>query len=114
MKNKLILVLGLSSLLMFGACKGSQTNTNTNTNAVVVATPTPVAKTTETAATDPNLKSKIETALKAKGFTDVTVDTAAPKMVVRGTVAKGKLPEVVKVVMEANGGKPVDNQVTEK
>jgi osmotically-inducible protein OsmY len=114
MKNKLILVLGLSSLLMFGACKGSQTNTNTNTNAVVVATPTPVAKTTETAATDPNLKSKIETALKGKGFTAVTVDVTTTPATLRGTVAKGKMAEAVQVAQEANGGKPVKNEVQEK
>ena len=67
-----------------------------------------------TAATDANLKPKIEAALKAKGFANVTVDTSAPKMVARGTVPKGKLMEAVAVIMEANGGKPVDNQITEK
>ena len=117
MKIKVLAVLGLAAVVGFGACKGS-TNTNTATNnantAVVVATPSPVTKTTETAATDPNLKGKIETALKGKGFADVTVDTATTPVTLRGSVAKGKLGEVVQVAQEANGGKPVKNEVTEK
>ncbi|MCD9185159.1 MAG: hypothetical protein LUM44_01905 [Pyrinomonadaceae bacterium] len=113
MKIKVLLLLCLSAILFLGACGGKEANTNTNV-AVASPTPTPIPKTTESAATDPNLKPKIEEALKKGGFSDVTVDTSGPKVVIRGTVAKGKLPEVVKTVMEANGGKPVDNQVTEK
>ncbi len=116
MKIKVLAVLGLAAVVGFGACKGA-TNTNMmNTNAtnMAMATPAPITKTTEPMATDPNLKPKIEAALKAKGFTDVTVDTSGPKVAIRGTVAKGKLGEVNAAVMEANGGKPVDNQVTEK
>ncbi len=114
MNIKVLAVLGLAAVVGFGACKGA-TNTAMNTNVmnVAVATPT-IAKTGETAATDPNLKSKIEGALKAKGFTDVTVDTATTPATLRGTVAKGKLGEVVQVAQEANGGKPVKNDVSEK
>ena len=116
MNIKVLAVLGLAAVVGFGACKGA-TNTNTamNTNVmnVAVATPT-IAKTNETAATDPNLKSKIEGALKAKGFTNVTVDTATTPATLRGTVAKGKLGEVVQVAQEANGGKPVKNDVSDK
>lgn len=113
MKIKALVILCLSAILFLGACGGKEANTNAN---VTVASPTPTAVpvTNEAAKTDPNLKPKIESALKAKGFTDVTVDTSAPKMVVRGTVAKGKLGEMMQVVMAENGGKPVDNQVTEK
>ena len=71
------------------------------------ATPTP-------AATDPALKTKIEDALKAKGFKDVTVDVTTTPATLRGTVAKGKLAEVVQTAQAANGGKPVKNEVTEK
>lgn len=116
MKTKVLAVLGLAAVVGFGACKGS-TNTNTatnNANTVVVATPSPVAKTTEAATTDPNLKGKIETALKGKGFSEVTVDTTTTPVTLRGSVAKGKLGEVVQVAQEANGGKPVKNEVTEK
>jgi ABC-type glycerol-3-phosphate transport system substrate-binding protein len=114
MKIKVLAILGLAATLGFGACKGA-TNTNTaNTTNVAVATPTAVTKTNETAATDPNLKSKIEAALKAKGMGDVTVDTSTTPATLRGTVAKGKLAEVMATAQEANGGKPMKNEVTEK
>lgn len=115
MKIKFLAVLGLAAVVGFGACKGS-TNTNTaaNTNTVVVTTPTAVPKTNESAATDPNLKSKIEAALKGKGFNDVTVDTATTPATLRGSVGKGKMGEMIQVAQEANGGKPVKNEVQEK
>ncbi len=117
MKMKVLAVLGLAATLGFGACK-SATNTNTtntvmNTN-MAMATPSPVMKTGETAATDPNLKSKIEAALKAKGFGDVTVDTTTTPATLRGSYAKGKLDQVIATAQEANGGKPVKNEATEK
>lgn len=116
MKIKVLVLLCLSAALFLGGCKGSDANANANANAnkAAVATPTPVVVTNEAAKTDPNLGPKITEALKKGGFTDVTVDTSGPKVVLRGTVAKGKLGEVMKAAMEANGGKPVDNQVTEK
>ena len=117
MKIKVLAILGLAATLGFGACKGA-TNTNTanvamNSN-MAMATPSPVMKTGETAATDPNLKSKVEAALKAKGMGDVTVDTSTTPATLRGTVAKGKLAEVMATAQEANGGKPMKNEVTEK
>lgn len=75
----------------------------------VKPTPAPVV-----AATDPNLKGNIEKALQAKGFKDVTVDVTTTPATLRGTVAKGKLAEVMQAAMGANGGKPVKNEVTEK
>jgi len=117
MKIKFLAVLGLAAVAGLAGCKGAaNTNVATNANAVVVntTTPSPVMKTTETAATDPNLKPKMEAALKAKGFTAVTVDTTTTPATIRGTVAKGKLAEVVAAAQEANGGKPVKNEVTEK
>ena len=118
MQIKVLAVLGLAAVVSFGACK-SATNTNTtamNTNMmnVAVATPAPINKTSETATTDPNLKPAVEKALKAKGYNDVTIDTSGPKMVARGSVAKGKMGEMLQTIQGANGGKPVDNQVTEK
>jgi len=110
MRIKLLAVLCLSTFLFLAGCGRDNANTNTNT----AATPTPVAKTNESATVDPNLKGKIESALKAKGFNDVTVDTATTPMTISGTVAKGKLDEAMAVVMENNGGKPVSNKVTEK
>jgi hypothetical protein len=91
MRIKLLVVLCLSAFLFLAGCRS---NSNTNTN-LVVATPTPVVKTTEAATVDPNLKGKIESALKAKGFNDVTVDTSTTPMTISGTVAKGKLDQVM-------------------
>lgn len=116
MRTKVLVILSLSAILFLGACGGNKNTNATNNSAVATATatPTPVAKTNEAAATDPNLKPKIEAALKKAGFADVTVDTSTPKVTLRGTVAKGKLGEVVRVAQEANGGKPVENLVSEK
>lgn len=118
MKMKVLAILGLAATLGFGACK-SATNTNVANTTVMnsnmaMATPSPVMKTGETAATDPNLKSKIEAALKAKGFGEVTVDTTTTPASLRGTYPKDKIAEVIATAQEANGGKPVQNQATGK
>ncbi|MGI8788690.1 MAG: hypothetical protein ACR2HG_13125 [Pyrinomonadaceae bacterium] len=114
MKIKFLAIFGLAAILVFGACKSS-TNTNANANmSVNMATPTPVMKTNESAMTDPNMKPKIEAALKAKGFSDVTVDTSTTPATLRGSYPKDKLAEVMATAMEANGGKPVQNQATGK
>ncbi len=115
MKIKILAIFGLAVMLGFGACKSStNTNANMNSNTMTMATPTPVMKTNETATVDPNLKMNIERELKAKGFSDVTVDTSTTPMTLRGTVAKGKLQDLQSAVTAANGGKPVKNEVTEK
>jgi hypothetical protein len=119
MKIKILAGFGLSAALFVAGCGGGATNTNTNananrTNTAVVTTPTALPQTNVAANTDPNLKSKIESALKAKGFNDVTVDTSTTPATLRGSVPKGKLAEVVQAAQEANGGKPVKNEVQEK
>ena len=78
-------------------------------NITVKPTPPPI-----TATTDTSMKPAIEAALKAKGFTDVTVDTSTTPATLRGTVAKGNLAQVQQTATTANGGKPVKNEVTEK
>ena len=126
MKIKFLTVLGLAAVVGLGGCKsaansnaasptGTATNTAvaTNVNMSATMTPTPVAKTNESAATDPNLKSKIENALKAKGFTDVTVDTSTTPATLRGSYPKAKIAEVMQTAQEA-AGKPVQNQATGK
>jgi hypothetical protein len=117
MKIKALAILGLAATLGFGACKSS-TNTNIATNTVAntnmaMASPT-IAKTNETATTDSNMKSKIDAALKAKGFSEVTVDTSTTPATLRGTYPKGKLDEVVATAQEANGGKPLKNEAAAK
>lgn len=119
MKIKFLAVLGLAAVAGLAGCKGAaNTNSNTavvtNTSVSNTMTATPVVKTGESATVDPNMKAKIESTLKSKGFTDVTVDTSGGKMTLRGTVAKDKKAELMMVAMEANGGKPIENQVTEK
>lgn len=115
MKIKLIGTISLSAVLLLSGCGGGANTTNTNANAnAAKATPTPIVVTNASAATDPNLKGKIEKALADKGFKEITVDTATTPATIRGSVAKGKLAEAVQVAQEANGGKPVKNEVTEK
>ena len=113
MKIKFLMILSLAAFLFLSACGGSDANSNANANKTNVNAPTPVTKTNESATTDPNLKSKIESALKAKGFNDVTVDVTTTPATLRGTVAKGKMAEAVQVAQEANG-KPVKSELTEK
>lgn len=115
MKIKFLAVLGLAAVAGLAGCKSAaNTNTVVVTNTANTTMATPVVKTGESATVDPNMKSKMEATLKSKGFTDVTVDTTGGKMTLRGTVAKGKLAELMMAAVEANGGKPVENQVTEK
>ena len=118
MKIKVLAVLSLAAFVFLTGCRGgnnanANTNTNVNTN-VVATTPTPVTKTNENAATDPNLKSKVETALKAKGFNDITVDATTTPATLRGTApTKEKMAEAVATAQEA-AGKPFNNQITVK
>ncbi len=58
-------------------------------------------------------KAKIEEALKKAGYTGVTVDTTTTPATLRGTVAKGKTQDMMKVVTDA-AGKPLQNATTEK
>lgn len=114
MKIKVLAILGLAAVFGLAGCRGdapANTNTNTMNTNMTAATPSPVTKTNESAMTDPNLKSKIEAALKAKGFTDVSVDVTTTPATLRGSVAKDKLPEVIQTAQEANGGKPVKQEL---
>lgn len=113
MKIKVILALSLASLVCFAGCK-SDTAANVNAMNANTMNANAVVRPTESAKTEPMMDSKIQDALKAKGFTDVTVDTTTTPATLRGTYAKGKLAEVMQVAMEANGGKPVKNEASEK
>jgi len=77
-------------------------------NEVTVKAPAPAAS-----AADPELKTKVEEALKKKGCDGATVEVADGVATLRGSVAKGKMGECV---MAANEAKPrkVENQLTEK
>ncbi|MFN2500894.1 MAG: hypothetical protein ABR530_02655 [Pyrinomonadaceae bacterium] len=99
-------ILFLALALFISACGG---NTNTNANR---ATPTPTA-TPIAANTDPALKTNIEAELKKKGFNNVTVDVTTTPATLRGTYPKGKLADVIQTAQQANGMKPLQNQMSE-
>lgn len=117
MKIKILGVLCLAVGLIFSVgCRGNNANANANMNNATVnmATPTPVVKTNEPAATNTAAESKVETALKAKGFTDITVDNTTTPATLRGTVAtKEKMAEAAQIAQET-AGKPFNNQITVK
>jgi hypothetical protein len=115
MKFKILAVFGLAAVLFIGACGGNKDNTNINANAnraASTATPTPVVVTNEAANISTGDKTKVETALKAKGFTTVTVDMTTTPPTLRGSVAKNKMAEAVQTAQEA-AGKPFKNELTE-
>lgn len=122
MKLKILATISLGAFLLLTGCRGggntntantSVLNTNTNTAAMMTPAPTPVVRTNESAATDTVLKGQIESALKAKGFNNVTVDTTTtPQATLRGTYPKGKLAEVVQTAQQA-AGKPLKNEMAE-
>jgi alcohol dehydrogenase YqhD (iron-dependent ADH family) len=115
MKVKVLAIIGMGAILGLGACK-SATNTTTVTNTstmntnVTMATPmsTPVVATSDMAA-----QTAVESALKKAGFNDVMVSATTAEVTLRGSVAKGKLGEAVRIATEA-GKKKVNNQLTEK
>ena len=120
MNIKVLGTISLGALMLLGGCRGAaNTNTantaviNTNTNTAVVATPTPLVQTNQSAATDTVLKGQVETALKGKGFTGVTVDTTTTPATLRGPYPKGKLAEVIATAQQSGGGKPFQNQMAE-
>lgn len=114
MKLKLttfLTILGLSAALFLSACGGGAANNANN----AANKPTPLPSSTTTAAANTADTTKLSDALKKAGFADVTVatDPANGQAIVRGTVAKGKTQDMMKVALEANG-KPVKNETTEK
>lgn len=118
MKFKILAGFVLSAALFIAGCGGGNNNTNANTNAtnnkaVPTATPTPVTQTNESAATDPTLKTRVEDALKKKGFTNVTVDTTTTPATLRGTVPKDKMTEAIQTAQQT-AGKPFKNELTEQ
>lgn len=60
-----------------------------------------------------SLAARIEEGLRKRGFNDVKVREEGRMIVLRGTVPKGKLAEVVQYAQEINKG-PVKNEITEK
>jgi hypothetical protein len=119
MKVKGLAILGMAAILGLGACK-SATNTNTavlntNTNTAVMNTNVTMATpmSTPMATKDAAAETAVKAALDKAGLKDVTVDATTTEVTLRGTVAKGKLGEAVRIANEA-GKRKVNNQLTEK
>jgi hypothetical protein len=115
MKTKILTIFSLAAIFVFGACRSAD-NANTantanmNTNVNMTAT-TPMTNTA--GAADPTAKANVESALRKAGYNDVMVDATANEITLRGTVAKGKLGEAVRIANES-GNRRVNNQLTEK
>jgi len=115
MKIKFLTVLSFALLLAAVGCR-SNTNTNTtmtntaNTN-MTMATATPMA--TMAPSMDAATKATVESAITKAGITGVMVDATTTDITLRGSVAKGKMAEAVRIANEKGGGKKVNNQLVE-
>lgn len=120
MKIKFLAVLGLAAVAGLSGCK-SAANTNVanmtgnGANMAVnsMTTTTPMTSSTMAPAMDSATKATVESALKTAGITGVTVEATTAEITLRGSVAKGKLAEAVRIANEKGGGKKVSNQLSE-
>lgn len=62
---------------------------------------------------DENIAARVQDALKAKGFSDVTVNLRENMLVLNGTVSKEKMVEAIRIVMDISK-KPVKNELAVK
>jgi hypothetical protein len=113
MKLKVLTVFGSAVFLVAGCGGGGANNANTNANANANRANTAVVTSTAAPAADPAVKAAVESALRAKGFNDVSVEATSAGVTLRGTIEKGKLAEAVQAAQEA-GKRPVKNELTEK
>lgn len=115
MKIKVLTVFSLAVFLFMVGCKGAANtnvaNTNSMTNSNSMANS--MTNTMTAPAMDSAAKSAVESALTKAGITGVTVDATTASVTLRGSVAKGKMAEAVKIANET-GKRRVDNQLTEK
>ena len=65
-------------------------------------------------AVDYETAQRVQNELLQKGFSDVTVDSSTLPITLRGTIPKGKMEEVIQLAQEANGRKPIKNELIEK
>jgi osmotically-inducible protein OsmY len=115
MKIKFLSALGLAAFMGLAAagCRTAAntnvTNINTNTNMAVSTPMTATPMTTE--AKDATAETAVKAALDKAGYKDVTVEATASKITLRGTVAKAKLGEVIKIATDT-GKRKIDNQIS--
>jgi osmotically-inducible protein OsmY len=113
MKIKVLAVLGLATFIGLAGCRSTAntnttvvTNTNTMNTNMTMATPM-------MATADPATKATVEAALRKAGFNEVTVDATTAGVTLRGSIAKDKLSEAIRVAQEA-GKKTVKNEMSVK
>lgn len=116
MKIKFLAVLGLAAVAGLSGCK-SAANTNvanmtSNASNAAVNTMTAPTPMTSAPAMDTATQTTVNSALTKAGITGVTVEATSAAVTLRGSVAKGKMAEAVRVAQEA-GKKPVKNELTE-
>jgi len=111
MKIRVLTVLSLSAFLLLVGCRGAA-NTNT-TNGNMMMNGNSMANSMTAPMTDSATKATVESALAKAGITGVTVDATTTGVTLRGTVAKDKMGEAVRVAQES-GKKAVKNELTEK
>ena len=112
MKIKVLAVLGLATFIGLVGCR-STANTNTTVVTNTSTMNTNMAMATPMAMADTATQKTVEDALKKAGLNDVTVSATTAEVTLRGSVAKGKLTEAVRIATEA-GKKKVNNQLVEK
>ncbi|MBA2620858.1 MAG: hypothetical protein H0U87_06635 [Acidobacteria bacterium] len=112
MKIKFLAVLGLAAALGSVGCKGAATTNTTTTTTTTTATPMATPMATMTPAMDMATQATVKSALDKAGITGVTVDATTSGVTLRGSVAKGKMAQAVKIAQEA-GKKAVRNELTE-
>jgi len=114
MKIKVLAVLSLATFIGLAGCRSgaNTTVTNTTTTNTNMAMTTPMT-TPMMATADPATKATVEAALKKAGFNDVTVDATTTGVTLRGSIAKDKLSEAIRVAQEA-GKKTVKNEMSVK
>jgi len=118
MKIKVLAVLGLAAVAGLAGCRGAAntnttvvTNTNTGMMNANMTMTTPMS--TPMAMPDTATQTAVESALKKAGMNDVIVAATSTEVTLRGTVPKGKMGELNRIVQET-GKRKVNNQVVEK
>jgi len=115
MKIRVLTVLSLAAFLLMVGCRGAA-NTNTANGNMMMNSNSMANSMTNTMTApmaDSATKSTVESALAKAGITGVMVDATTAGITLRGTVAKGKMAEAVRVAQES-GKKAVKNELTEK
>ena len=110
MKIRVLTILSLAAFLFLVGCRGTA---NTNVANGNMMNGNMMANSMSTSTSDSATKATVESALAKAGITGVMVDATTTGVTLRGTVAKDKMGEAVRVAQES-GKKAVKNELTEK